>query len=704
MNLFCAGQNEDRYANSKCDQNGRVHSFKLKFLFKPSAYFTALSGDPFSPRIHCNESISMFRCIVTLLLLTQLSTQAFAEYTIEPLVKKADGSSLKLQLVGALRRAGKTGEALKELRELLRTELDERSRLLIRYEYARMLMDQELLKEEGDRNWKEFDEAIALLRESASESPLISILEMESQLARSDLSRADRLRDVELKLQAAGKTFEQSAVFWQGASRLYLKLGKAREADVAMARFEAINQRLTESARRQPDDGQPSDNPTAEDDARVREILGYLDLSRQQLAVGNVNDSLQTLRQWADRFPSSTQPRSMMIRIASGFRRIDELARLERELKDLEDESGPWWRQARTQRLLLEAERGDEEALAEAAKLTADWTDSQPDQPLAWTMAGLVAEAQGEFDNAIAAYRTAFRLGERAPDLIHSLLGLLLLTEDHSAALRLADQLDSHQLLTPGVLPLVVQTHIKLGNPMDAAQLAERAISVSPLASEFHAALGNAHRALDANGSERAHEAYNEALELDQSSLANWVALLFCDLEQPRIPTVEVARLTNRAAALLDAYGEEMPSSWQRIVVGRCLELSGDLQLAESYYRSALQLDPSGTARQWIPSGSIVTRQVSLDQKKLQDGNATSRPVRQVLGLIRGALGGGSMADAAAAVKLLDGDPRLEAISLLNRSDAASRRAAPTRLQQIPEADQTAADHILLARLLSLHT
>ena len=570
----------------------------------------------------------MIRVFKSGLLLLVLSTAVLAEYTIEEVRKSGPKRSAHDQLIWikTLQSKGRSVDAVAELRTLSQRDLSEPLRQAVNLEFARALLANERQQQTTQRDRKELDQLLDSLRQSHPESPTVLLLELEAELDPSDPAATERVLQT---LNTAEERFASSASFWLEAGQLYSRMGRTRDVDRSMARLESI------SNRADPGDAQGA-GPSGNDDvSQAREILDYVSRARTALAVNRADESMATLRDWGRHYPRSLQPRRMLLRVASSARRPDVLGSLEGELRELEGEHGQSWRQARVMRLIIEAESGDAEKLAEAAEMTSRWLSRYPGDVNAHASAALVAEAQGDFDAAIREYRNALRHGDRSLENTRSLLSLLLVTRRFEEAREWVEKLAPHEVFTPQLLSLSVQTHLALGSSQKAVELARQAVARSPLVGEHHAVLA---QALQAAGGAEANEVLSElklAVELGAGNPANWVAAISFHLRQPELQTLDVARLVNRLTALIHAYGDSLPENWEQILMGRCLESGGNAREAEPFYRAALQTDVSFASRLWIPKGAMVTREIRTQRPKLDDLRPMGKPVYQTLGLLR---------------------------------------------------------------------
>ena len=163
-----------------------------------------------------------------------------------------------------------------------------------------------------------------------------------------------------------------------------------------------------------------------------------------------------------------------------------------------------------------------------------------------------------------------------------------------------------------------------------------------------------------------------------------------------RKPSPQACR---RASALLEA-SDCPPAAWQPLVVARCLQLQGSLAAAGVFFRKAIDAHPALGAGQWLPPGAVVTSHRGQATMELTDPVvwATGKATYQTLGLLMGVLG---EPDSQQLMNLLDNDARLRAVVTLGRAAKASADTALGLLNQVPTAQQTIGDRLLIAELLA---
>lgn len=286
------------------------------------------------------------------------------------------------------------------------------------------------------------------------------------------------------------------------------------------------------------------------------------------------------------------------------------------------------------------------EALAEAKTFTERW----PEQAVGWNVRATAAQALGQTDEAIRAYRRAARL-EPANPATRNNLGLLLLEQgaadaaraefeaalnhrpgffearfNHALALESSGAWPEAERAYRAILeqqPKLAAAHDRLGTVLaqqgqGAAALAayDQAVHLAPATAGFHLNRGNVLHAL--GRIEEAERAYRRALELQPAYVeaSNNLANLLID--EARLAEAEIAvragleqapwrtDLLGRLAAILRERGrfDEAIAAGREAVasapddaeahntLANALADAGDSDAAEAAYRKALELRP----------------------------------------------------------------------------------------------------------------
>ncbi len=605
--------------------------------------------------------------------------------------------SPRLQLVIALSRVGQVKEAAAECRQLTARNLQPQYERVVWLEYARLLLEAELSKPRSDRLWDQLDAALAQLKRITDNDPETLLLELDSQAVR--LGSGDDTTALIDRLRTLENQFEDSDVFWRGAAQLYLRLGRAGDAERAVAKLRQLSHGRAEQS--QTAHSLPAESRPHEQASGVSAAAKKFELElRQALNEQRVVDAFRILGDWKRQFPTSVEPKDELLKLTAELAQADEIEQLEEGLLTVEGQSGTLWRFARLERLLRDAAAGSSDSLHEADELARSWIRERPEAVTAQLALAMVSEASGRNSEAIDAYRFVLSRGGHRLEITQKLVALLVLEGRREEAADCIKPLESRQQLGPSLLPLAIELAIQRRQLDEAVELANRAVDLWPNHAEAHVMQGRALLVRAGDGDVRqAEAAFSRAAALAPADVAVLVAAIHFHLASPQpVRTHVLEWYVRRAAALIDAH-QCPPEAWHALVVARGLALQGSLEASEAFYRQALRADSRQEGiPQWIPPGALVTMRTSRAKTELTDPVvwAAGRSTYQTLGLLAGVTG--TLAASQQNV-FLDNDPRLQAIVTLGRAEQDSIQAALHSLEQIPEQLVTPGDHMLMAEL-----
>ncbi|MFO0949140.1 MAG: tetratricopeptide repeat protein [Planctomycetota bacterium] len=611
----------------------------------------------------------------------------------------------RMLVAESLHHAGRFKEAINALQEALglaRQRMGFDVSLILMPMASSMIAEQQRLPADR-RNWRPFDEVLAELRVSMPNSYQLALLEIEADMVRQPLEQdkiAARLRDAE-------KKFADKPAFWQAAVDLYLALGRTQEAERCTDHLESLTKETDSAAkarlalaRGNMGDAERilRESESNIEDADKLAMLASLAILSQH--AGRLDESREPLRRQAAARPNDIGVRFLLGQIAAQVRDTEDLKHWEDELRELEGPNGSLWTFFRIQRLLILAEQGDLDQLAEASALCRQLLNRRPGWFLAHVAEGMIAEAQGVPSEAIAAYRYAFDLGDRRPALSRRLASLLIVQGMDVEAMTHFDQLPESTLLFPDLLPLVVQVAIRSGNPDRAVDLAQKGVASMPMLAENHVLLGQAYQARRMAGDvERAKAAFAAANQLRPGDLATWIATLYAFIgsTDPDTSTMSLEALRG-IAELLNGSAPAPTDARQSYLLGRALQLAGDIKNADAFYRQALQEDGmKDPLVRKIPISAIVSGSLKLSEDVAWTGQIRAMPesVQKVFGAVLTASG----SDEPGLLELMGSDHRLIAASLIARGGPDNQKQALARLEKIAASERTRGDWFLLAQL-----
>lgn len=565
-----------------------------------------------------------------------------------------------------------------------------------------MIAEQQRLPSDR-RDWKPLDEVLAQLRQILPNTHQVALLDIEVDMTRRPLEH-DRISQ---RLKEAENQYSEKPEFWRAALDLYLAMGMTREAERCTARLEALTKETDTSAKARLAVAR-GDVRAAErilrdtngnvEDAEKLSMLASLAMMSQH--AGRLEESREPLRKQAAARPNDLGVRFLLGQIAAQVRDVEELKQWEEELGELEGPNGSLWAFFRIQRLLLLAEQGDRDQLAEAAALCRRLLNRRPGWFLAHVAEGMIAEARGVPSEAIGAYRYAFDLGDRRPALSRRLASLLIVQGMDTEAMAHFDQLPESNLLYPELLPLVVQVAIRSGNPDRAVDLAQKGVSAMPTFAEHQVLLGQAYLARRSNGDrDRAKAAFAAANQIRPGDVTVWIATLysFVGSSDPDASTLVLDALRG-TAELLNGSATTPSEARQSFLLARSLQLAGDIKGADAFYRQALQEDGQKDPMvRKIPVSAIVSGSLQLSDDVAWSGQIRAMPaaVQKVFAAVLTAAG----SDEPGLMELMGSDIRVSAAAFIARGGPENQKKALALLTKIPPAERTRGDWFLLAQL-----
>ncbi|HJT36125.1 MAG TPA: tetratricopeptide repeat protein, partial [Pirellulales bacterium] len=633
----------------------------------------------------------------------------------EKAVESAPGDpDRRLELADAYGRAGRPDDAVAQYQQLL--ALDEPPAAVWTLA-ARALLERQLGMPTDRRQWREFDQVVERGRRAAPNDTEWSLLAAERAFAEgpSDepaaalVHAATESRDASFCEKACAvlqrwRRFDEAdrCLLLAAESGLPPRRQALLAADLQLARGKLDEaERVLRSAvgqAFQPDTTPRGDRLTSES---PNDEIG-LRLALVLLAQGRANEAKQELESLHRLDAKNPRLVQLLAELAWEQQDLESLEVNERRLQELEGPEGTVWRFFRGLRLSAGSPEPDDARLATAVKLQAEIEQARPQWPAAYLLKGRLAEVRNQPDEAIAAYSTALRLGERRPQIYGYLATRLYQLGRYAEAHALLDELKSRQPLSMGLTGLDLALDVRAGNLDSAVDAARRQATNRP---DDPTALVWLGQILDLRGShDEAASVLRRGIESAPTDARAWVALLQHHISGKQI---ELARHTfDEMQTRAELSTREGP-----FVIAQCHELLGDREAAAVAYRQALEAAPDEpavwqrAARFYLASDRRQAEACLRRVLELRPKTALAR--RMLAALVVGAQGDQSLGDAA---ELLDVaglshadqivNQRLGARLLLRHGDAEQRREAQQLLEQLVQHEKspTTSDRLLLAQ------
>ncbi|HTU19758.1 MAG TPA: tetratricopeptide repeat protein, partial [Gemmataceae bacterium] len=495
-------------------------------------------------------------------------------------------ATARLELAAALQRDGRIEEALEQYREVVTMgQAPEESWVLL----GRLLVQRIRSLPARKRRWSEVEKVL----ERAAHFPTleVSVAILRAEVLR-EQGRAEQARALLEKPTAA---HPEALEPWLALADLALRQGELARA---LQVLEQARQRLSNRHELYA--------------AEITLALGQQPRQAKQL--------LRQLEKQRNRLPSAQQP-PLLAQLATAYFRLGEreegrrlcrllaqqapaelpsllvvldlafqggdatlLARLTEELRRLEGEEGTWWRYAEAARLLLSAQRGEQDAKATVERtrvLVKDLVRLRPSWPRAALLEASLHELEGEPAEAANAYLRAFRGGEGLPGLVERMTGLLVeqgrLDEADEVIRRFAEQTPP----SADLARLGAEIALRMRSMERARELARLAVPKGT--NDYQQLIWLGQVLGQAGRPAEGEEALRQAVRLRGDLAETWLALL------AHLARIEQETEAERAR---EEMRRSLPAEQLPLALAVADEALAHWQLAEEEYRQALAGTP----------------------------------------------------------------------------------------------------------------
>jgi cellulose synthase operon protein C len=568
--------------------------------------------------------------------------------------------------------------------------------------YAQALYVVQMRVPRSQRDWSAFDRAVAQVTDLGSNGWHLLLLQSDAAVANG------HPEDAVKRLDQAASNYNSQAQCLAAVALGYEKLGISDKADetlerlaqiatvpttAILARVEVLCRRkklasATELLQSEIAKSSPSDR------AVLSNRLAQLFIQRGMLAEGR-----QAFAELVQLDPGNLQLAQQQAELAIESHDRELASRCESQLRELEGEDGTWWRLVRARRLLEVKEQSN---LTEIERLTTELESTRPSWSEVHCLRGLLAERQGNSNEAAEAFRRALASGNRRISDYERLISILFRTQQFDAAGKVLAEIQQQTSDSDLLSSLAVAVSLKQSDADRALGLAKDWARRSPKDPLPQIWLGQAE--LLANHQADAAKAFQRATELAPGDSRAWQALFQYYLQTKQL---------NSARETLEHMARDVPLSEvkREELLGEGNELLGDLPTAVAHLQKALLLSPSDAILQRLAAILVRTNDPAVEQilDRLED-NAKNGKARRDLVLLL--LARGDSASWEKAWKLLSttderdigetsANNRLRALLLIRRGRPDDRPEAIRMLSGlvgIPEQAQPA-DRMLLVQL-----
>jgi len=599
--------------------------------------------------------------------------------------------------------SGNVDDALKEYSQLAKTGKVGNTGLI---PLARMLVLQNLKKNETEREWKQVEKVLDQAEKATPDAVQIPILRAEILVAR------DRIADAEELLKKAiaknPKQVELTAVLASLAERQQdWSKTEAILNDLKKSSGDSVDHRLANAQYLVRRYGTKADVPLRK---LAEGVDRFSDAERLQLwngllnAAMQINDSKQARslgNKIAEKEPFNVQVRYLLFEQA--LHDEDEAA-MDEALKEIERVSGhgAYWLYGQAVRLGMKAK--DKENAGEMLSLALKYLAQAREQRQSWSripllMAGIY-DQQGKTDSALKNYLEAIDMGERNPGAIRRTVQLLFQKQRYADADQLLRQLEKQQVpFSADMSRAGAEVALRQGEFERALDMARKAASSKSKNYQEQVWLGQVlsiiGRRAKAEGHAKeaeelftdAEKALRRAVELEPKNPATWVAL---------IQFLSATEAESKAEKAIQEAGKKLPPKTAPLAMAQCYEVMKKKEAAEEKYEAALAADPQdpfvvrSVADFYCRTGKPVPAEALLRRVidgKIKASDADVVWARRQLALIFAARGG--YQNIQKARDLIEENLAADDVSVLDRRVQASLDAADPKRSQRDKAIAT---------------
>jgi tetratricopeptide (TPR) repeat protein len=527
------------------------------------------------------------------------------------LLLQPDAPGIHLAAAEAWKAAGQPAAAIPHYQRVLRGAPPTASPLSteVWLSLAAVLLQREIGLPANDRNWSEFEKALAKAKPSGDAQSMgdpwrASFLEAHYALARvvDESDRDAGIRRAAEILRDAEKRYGDSPKLLTALVAAYERLGLCPEADRVLKQYEGTApdsveacvlraslhhfRKESDKARQVIEAGLAKLPPKSH--VALRHTLVQLDL-----AEGKNEEARRKLAAILDETPDDVGALRQLAVLALECDDFEAARRWEERLQTVEGPSGWFWQYCRARRLLNEAKDASDPGVIEAAAILQNLLNRQSSWPDAHLLAAVVLEVQGKTEEAIGEYLAAIRLGARRLPIYRHLVPLLYRARRFDEAERYLSQMKSEIPGSAELSKLEIELAGRSGEYERALEAARRGVKQRPDDAIAQIWLG---QVLQGSGRrDEAEAAFKKAVELSPKEMAPRDVLLRFYLGAGKTDLAEAAlrdlvanvTLTEARQAQVLARGYELLADRKDAEAGRA-----DAAKALAKYREAAKLAP----------------------------------------------------------------------------------------------------------------
>jgi len=452
----------------------------------------------------------------------------------------------------------------------------------------------------SNRYWSEFERALSNAKANTQNRWELVFAEVEYLLASSSRQSQEIGNSVDSLavsekasaiLQEAEQAFAEEAAFWQGAARVYQRMGIEKEAERAVSRYQQVESspinRLTLEASLLSNAGQYE-----EVDKLIKDLLPSLTKEERQqaqrLRVETLvaSKKLESAQELIGTLITNDPEDARLLTLGIGISldlKDSESAKKWETLLGKQETAESEWRYLHSLRLISSFDSLNSANKEELSSSIARLRVQRPNWYPAIALAARYAQLNGDIVQAMSEYRQAIDLGDSRTSTLEQLVSLLYQHNRLSEAMEYLARIGPEQSDSPMLNTLAFQIAVKQDREGDALKLAKLGVERHPGDTMRH--IWHANLLLQNGQAQDAIQVYRQAAKRFPNDMQVWKELLTLFVEMDRN---EEARKTI-LALLAD---KSLPQEARYFVAAMGYGLLGDAVEAKQYYELILASQP----------------------------------------------------------------------------------------------------------------
>ncbi len=437
-----------------------------------------------------------------------------------------------------------------------------------------------------ERNWKEFESALAAAKLANEASVDLTFAEVQYLLVLGNKPAAVAI------LREKEEAFADNAAFWRAAVMAYHRLGEAADVARALDKHEETSASLVDDARlrtlilvSQQDFANAEKLLTSLDaTANEQEQRELLLMRAEVLRVsGDHAAALKLIEQAVQAGEPTERLLTLGIDTALALGKLETAQQWEEQLAK-KTENGFEARLARARRLTISWEKLNIGQRQNLVRLVSDLRGERPGSHPIVTLSAHLARLNGDSRRALEDYQRAIELGDRQPSVLQHVIMLLYEAGRFEEVERYMAMVASDEASTPFFDLMKIDVAARQGNNEVALQLAQEGVDRNPQDVERRLYLGSL--LLRAGDAKQAVEVLQQAAKDFPNDNRVWPALFnaYVRSDQVEFARKALGRLTTSSLLSVER---------RHFVAGQGYEIIGDPAQAEEQYKLTLAAQPT---------------------------------------------------------------------------------------------------------------